>query len=342
MLRLLRVTEHKPTRLRLRVLSSFTLVLVMTGLSPSASAERARRPLRTEWIVDGALGAVWLGLLPFALRDTTSQATIGPVFRGPEDVSLFDEAVAARQLSSELIDEETITDGELFIALGGSLTSALVLAYGLSPLFDSGSESRRWYGEQALAFFVGALQTLLGTIVLTETAKNNAGRLRPDFIDRADRYYCHLAEVPDLYRSRCSALEAGGELGAAVDEDVLQRGRRSFWSGHSALSFAAMTYAALYVGGRMVWGRSATTVTRVIGLFAQGASLTAAGFIASSRLSDGVHHVEDVVVGSALGITLAMVGYWLHFDSSGEVRRGISLQAMPTQDGVAAAVSGTF
>lgn len=138
------------------------------------------------------------------------------------------------------------------------------------------------------------------------------------------------------------ALSRPSDLGVAIDEDQLVRGRRSFWSGHAAFSFAALTYAALYVGGRMVWGRSATPLTRVIGLFAQGAAMAAAGFITGSRVSDGVHHVDDVLVGSAVGITLTLVSYWLHFDGSGEVRRGISLQAMPTEGGVAAAVSGVF
>jgi membrane-associated phospholipid phosphatase len=103
-----------------------------------------------------------------------------------------------------------------------------------------------------------------------------------------------------------------------------------------------MTYGALLIGGRMVWGQGATSVTRTVGLLAQGAALSAALFIAQSRISDGVHHPEDVWVGTAVGFALAQLSYWLHFDGQGEVRRDISLRAAPVEGGMAASVTGRF
>ena len=58
----------------------------------------------------------------------------------------------------------------------------------------------------------------------------------------------------------------------------------------------------------MVWGRTSTAITRALGVLVQGAALAAAGFAASSRVSDGVHYVEDVVVGSTVGVGVGSAG----------------------------------
>jgi membrane-associated phospholipid phosphatase len=304
-------------------------------------APRPRRQVRTELIVDGALAAVWLGMLPLALRDPTTDALIGPSFRGPEDVDALAAAADRGTIGRVMLADASVDDAELAWAVAGGLGSGVVLA-GLATLFDGADQGGRWYGEQAVAATLGMLQAVVGTLMLTQSVKNGVGRLRPDFADRADRYYCYQDPVPELYRPRCGGLEARGELGPEVGADVLQRGRQSFWSGHASMSAAALTYAALLVGGRMVWGRGATVLTRTIGILGQGAAMAAALYIALSRVTDGLHHVDDVWVGSAVGFALAQASYWLHFDVHGEVRRGLSFHLAATDGGAVTGIAGRF
>jgi membrane-associated phospholipid phosphatase len=314
--------------------------------STSAQAEeqstsRPRRQVRTELIVDGALAAVWLGLIPLALRDPVDDALIGPSFRGPEDIDALAAAADAGLIGRPMIAEASIDDAELIWAITGGLGSGLVLG-GLATLFDGADQDAWWYGEQALAATLGMLQAVVGTFMLTQSVKNGVGRLRPDFADRADRYYCYQDPVPELYRARCGGLAARGELGPEVDADELRTGRQSFWSGHASMSAAALTYAALLVGGRMVWGRGSTVLTRTIGLLAQGAAMAAALFISLSRVSDGLHNIDDALVGSAVGFALAQASYWLHFDVHGEVRAGLSLHLAATDGGAVTGIAGRF
>ena len=94
----------------------------------------------------------------------------------------------------------------------------------------------------------------------------------------------------------------------------------------------------------MVWGERSTPLTRTLGILLQAGAMATAGFIAFSRVSDGVHHTEDVVVGSMVGIATASLGYFLHFDLSGEVRRGasLSISVAPQPEGGTVGVVGRF
>ena len=133
------------------------IALSITALHASAArAEGSRRNLRTEWIIDGALGVAWLALIPAALRDPTPEARFGPVFHGPEDVDVLSEAAAAGTIGRTHLDEETVTDSELLISsfsfLGGSLVLARAAAVGrigssaassISPVATTCGRSRR-------------------------------------------------------------------------------------------------------------------------------------------------------------------------------------------------------
>lgn len=324
-----------------RVLAVMVTVVLIAARPGSALAEE-ERPRRIEWIVDGALAVGWLAMLPSIFVDTTTDARIGPSVRGPEDVAAIESALAQGRIDRPFRGEETISDGALVPIIAGISLGSLAIGYGIAPWIDSGDQDGRWFAEQLLNATIGLVHALFGTYMLTSLAKVTAGRLRPDFADRADRYYCYQDRVHDDYQSRCEALDAAGELGPEVEEDEVIRGRRSFWSGHSAMSFAAATYATLVIGGRMVWGDRSTALTRIVGVILQTASMMSAALVAGSRVSDGVHHAEDVLVGALVGIATASLGYFLHFDMSGEVRRGVSLSVAPRENGLVAGVVGSF
>lgn len=321
---------------------SFLVMVILLTARPGVALGEEERPRRVEWIIDGALTVGWLAMLPSVFYETTTEARIGPRVRGPEDVVALETALAQGLIDRSYREDETISDAALVPIIASISLGSLAIGYGIAPWIDSGDQDGRWFGEQILNATIGMIHALFGTYMLTSVAKITSGRLRPDFADRADRYYCYQEPVHEAYRSRCRALEAANELGPEVEEDEVVRGRRSFWSGHASMSFAAATYATLIIGGRMVWGERSTALTRIIGIILQTTSMMSAAFVAGSRVSDGVHHIEDVLVGAAVGITTACLGYFLHFDMSGEVRRGVLLSVGPREDGVIVGLAGAF
>lgn len=334
--------RREPAAVAAALLAAVALASAPAAARAEAAAGTGLHP-RAEWIVSGAFAAAWLAMMPALFVDATTESALGPSFRGPEDVGALEAAVAGGLLDRRSPERETVPDSHLGIMVGATLAGALAIGWGLAPWIDTGGRADGlWFAEQGLAALAGMVHAVGGTLMLTQVAKVGVGRLRPDFADRADRHYCYQDPVPATYRPRCGALEAAGTLGAPLDEADLERGRTSFWSGHAALAFASATYATLLVGGRMVWGRTASAATRPVGLLLGGAALAAAAFVAASRVTDGVHHLEDVLVGSAVGVAMACFGYFLHFEGSGEVRPGIALSAAPTEGGVALALSGAL
>jgi membrane-associated phospholipid phosphatase len=123
--------------------------------------------------------------------------------------------------------------------------------------------------------------TLATTLFLTELSKVVFSRQRPDYADRQ-------------------------RLG--LDDDLMNDGRKSFWSGHSSMSFASAVFQAWHLAdlgldrGRGLGAR--------VGLWG-GATLltTTAGWVAYTRIEDGRHHVSDVLTGAVVGTVLGTFGY---------------------------------
>uniref|UniRef100_A0A915DFJ0 Phosphatidic acid phosphatase type 2/haloperoxidase domain-containing protein n=1 Tax=Ditylenchus dipsaci TaxID=166011 RepID=A0A915DFJ0_9BILA len=76
------------------------------------------------------------------------------------------------------------------------------------------------------------------------------------------------------------------------DTHKAQDGRLSFWSGHSALSLCAATFAVLYLQSRL----KGQVKSLVLVPFLQLALLSSALYICYSRISDHMHHPTDVLV----------------------------------------------
>jgi len=123
------------------------------------------------------------------------------------------------------------------------------------------------------------------------TVKAAVGRLRPDFL------------------ARCAPV--GGLCTGAAD--VILEGRRSFPSGHSALSFAGLGFVSLVIGGRLarrtpwagsIWKGCAVALPWLLALH-----------IALSRLQDYWHHWQDIAVGTLIGHVAALGSYRLRFPS---------------------------
>lgn len=128
---------------------------------------------------------------------------------------------------------------------------------------------------------LGYAGTLTTTLLFTEMSKVIVSRQRPDYADRLKRN---------------------------LDDDLLNDGRKSFWSGHSSISFASAVYQAWHLAD-LGQDRGRGIGTRV-GLWGGATLLTStAGWVAYSRISDGRHHVSDVLTGAVVGTVLGTLGY---------------------------------
>ncbi|KAJ2225495.1 hypothetical protein H4R99_005655 [Coemansia sp. RSA 1722] len=156
------------------------------------------------------------------------------------------------------------------------------------------------------AGILGLCISLVLNMMITNTVKNLAGRLRPDFISR-----CNLDAAAAL------KLEpAVGLLTSAVcnptDESVFLDGMRSFPSGHTSFAFAGMTYLSLWLAGHM---HIADQRGHAYKSFVVLVPELAAMLIAVSRTKDYRHHWQDVLAGALLGIFMGWFGYHQYYPS---------------------------
>ncbi|XP_020798958.1 putative phosphatidate phosphatase isoform X3 [Drosophila serrata] len=90
--------------------------------------------------------------------------------------------------------------------------------------------------------------------------------------------------------------------GVGSSDRMLKEMRLSFPSGHSSFTFFAMVYLALYLQARMTWKGS-----KLLRHMLQFVFIMVAWYTALSRVSDYKHHWSDVLAGSLIGSTCALV-----------------------------------
>ncbi|XP_014095866.1 putative phosphatidate phosphatase [Bactrocera oleae] len=153
------------------------------------------------------------------------------------------------------------------------------------------------FAKHALYFTFGGLLTLAAT----EVGKFTIGRLRPHFISvcqpqLSDGSNCESPQNRHRYIENYTCVSSGYTLG-----DVWEA-RLSFPSGHSSLSFFALTYIAIYLQYKITWRGSKLTRH-----FLQFTLVMLAWFTALSRIMDNWHHWSDVLCGSVLGFAMALI-----------------------------------
>lgn len=253
----------------------------------------------------------------------------GPALYGPQfdvdnpDFTVLNDPINQRFIGAPLHADSVPTT---WIYIAGSSLAAASLAYDGLRYQDA---------HRAHNLALGGVEAILLTYSLTEVLKTAVGRLRPDFRDRATRYYCNPdgGNQRDLPGMDCSLVDANGGY---IDAHDFRNGQRSFPSGHSSSSFALATYFSLYLGGEMVWGEHASAATAPAGAALMATLMGLATTVAASRVSDGRHHIDDVAAGAAIGAASSALFYFLHFDIHGQpIFRGLSLSPAPLGDGLA-------
>ena len=251
--------------------------------------------------------ALLAGLYVGGVNDAipSAPALIGPRFdvKNPDVQVLFDprlDDVIGRPYLKEKIPEVALVGGAAVVLLG--VAGADYLAT---------NDLHRTHG-----LVLGGLETVFGTLLVTEVFKLSFGRLRPDFRERWLRGAC-AGNVTAPDGLDCSSVDDGFTLSA----DEVQYGMESFISGHSSSSFAVATFASLWLGSGLVFSEQRPDWGPAVGALAIGGLYTTAGLVAASRIADNRHHPEDVVVGAAVGATIGATMFLVHFDVDGSARR---------------------
>jgi len=131
---------------------------------------------------------------------------------------------------------------------------------------------------------LGFAETISLTTLFTDSIKYSAGRYRPNW----------------------------GQM-SSLPQYVIE-GRLSFPSGHTSLSFAAMTFASLYLSGKgHIFTARGGQLWKVLICIVFPQSI--AWSIAVSRTRDYWHEFADILGGAMLGSCWAVVCYFLHYPS---------------------------
>jgi diacylglycerol diphosphate phosphatase / phosphatidate phosphatase len=126
--------------------------------------------------------------------------------------------------------------------------------------------------------------------------------------------------VTDMMKNYCGKLRPNFYQMCAFDADTkacandVVNAHLSFPSGHSSLSFCAMTIISLYLLGKVGLHRMHTpgmTInypslkTKLLAWLAFALPFGVAVFVAASRVHDYYHHPADIVTGAAIGMVCA-------------------------------------
>ena len=135
---------------------------------------------------------------------------------------------------------------------------------------------------------------------VVDPGKLYAGRLRPDFLYRLN-HAGYNATYPDPAATDYCAIHTHS----------IESGRHSFPSGHSAVSFCAMSLTALFLMNRL--RALAQHEYRAIIFAFSVAPLTFAFVVSISRTRTNHHHFTDIVAGAIIGLLSAVIAFKLQY-----------------------------
>ena len=133
---------------------------------------------------------------------------------------------------------------------------------------------------------------------------------------------------------------------ASGDKALIKEGRLSYPSGHAAYSHASGAVCFWWLAARLgLFGAvpvapSSASLPTFARLLVALAPVGLATFIATTRLTDYVHHFSDVNAGSFIGMACGTACYHLHYTPGSLTGRAAAVVAAPTKtdtDGDAAA-----
>lgn len=199
--------------------------------------------------------------------------------------------------------KDTITTIQLMLynLVLNAVTVFFVEYYRMQKIESSINNPRyRWRNSHLHALFVRLL-TYFGysqigfvmNVALNIATKHVVGRLRPHFLD-----VCKLANdtcvTGDSHRYIIDYKCTG-------PPELVLEARKSFYSGHSAISLYCAVWSALYIQARL----GTVLNNRIVVPITQTVMIMVGLGISFSRITDNKHHWSDVLVGVFIGMFIA-------------------------------------
>lgn len=252
-----------------------------------------------------------------------SKSMIGPTYNPDNLLELFESDKLNRPYLEQDVEESV---PEYWIHRSIAVSGAFLLGMEWREHRNGRGSPQRIHQT-----FVGYAEAVALNAAITELLKPVFARLRPDFRERALRFHCHELTGPEfnLYCDDFRDMPLDDDPDKA--RDLLEDGRKSFFSGHSSNSFSLFGYTSLAIGGRYVWGRDTTRRSKIFGIVTQAGIMSFATYISASRVHDGRHFASDTIVGAAVGTAIANASYWRRFDRNGDLR-GQRIRNSPDSD----------
>ncbi|KAF8626207.1 hypothetical protein AX15_004897 [Amanita polypyramis BW_CC] len=150
---------------------------------------------------------------------------------------------------------------------------------------------------------LGLILSLATTGSITQFVKLTVGRPRPDIIDRC--------QPPASAADPIFGLSTW-KICTQTDNYLLKDGFRSFFSGHSSLSFAGLGFLSFYLAGKLhLFDKRGHAGKTWLAL----SPFSGAALVAISRTMDYRHHWQDVLIGAIVGTVLAYFCYRQYYPS---------------------------
>ena len=246
-----------------------------------------------EWLAAGVTLGINYGVtsrVPVTLRATPDQLVDG---------TLVHDALLLRPYT----DSDTIS-GTLLFGLSFGLPAALVVILNVLEAPRSGGRLTAAALARGTRDVHHLMLSVLQAYALSTCWKNwlnkGVGRQRPDFYGRL----------------------------ATGDQAVIAEGRASYPSGHAAYSHTSGAVCFWYIAGRLavmpphddasgsrVWTGGKIGRGQFLRLLVSLMPVGLATYIATTRLTDGVHHFSDVNAGTFIGLCCGSICYHLNYSS---------------------------
>ena len=175
-------------------------------------------------------------------------------------------------------------------------------------------------------------------LLITDVSKFSLGRLRPHFLTLCNpdlEDVCYQVEDAynedddsDYYYQEVHHMKYVVENDTCTgNTDLLREARLSFISGHSSISFYIATFLIFFMKSYInPW---------ILRTLLQFAHFILALWISITRINDYMHHSEDVIMGSILGIVCAYIILYReeHSDQKQDKQMDIRLKELSPEKG---------